>query len=192
MKQIQKGFTLIELMIVVAIIGILAAVALPAYQDYTIRSRVTEGLQLVADAKQAVAQNNATAADLLAAANTFNAQAGGAGATSKYVQTIQITPAAGATQGIITVTFKEGNVGVTAAANQLAFAPYVVTAAGAGGASALGTNQQLGTAIGNVTGTLDWACTSATLQTATARVYTPLPAAPAQGLLAKYAPNECR
>ncbi|WP_277422519.1 pilin [Melaminivora alkalimesophila] len=79
MRSVQKGFTLIELMIVVAIIGILAAVALPAYQDYTKRSRVTEGLALASGAKTAVTEyyssqgawptDNATAG--LAAANTI-------------------------------------------------------------------------------------------------------------------------
>jgi type IV pilus assembly protein PilA len=67
MKQIQKGFTLIELMIVVAIIGILAAVAIPAYQDYTVRARVTEGLGLASAAKALVAENAA------AGATAFNA-----------------------------------------------------------------------------------------------------------------------
>ena len=56
MKKVQQGFTLIELMIVVAIIGILAAIAIPAYQDYTIRAQVSEGLNLSAAAKAAVTE----------------------------------------------------------------------------------------------------------------------------------------
>jgi len=70
MKQVQKGFTLIELMIVVAIIGILAAIAIPAYQDYTIRAQVTEGMNLSSALKASIgeqfAQTGVWPADLIA------------------------------------------------------------------------------------------------------------------------------
>ena len=85
MKKIQQGFTLIELMIVVAIIGILAAVAIPAYQDYTVRARVTEGLSLASAGKTAISEffatsgalptNNATAGLATAASYTGNSVA---------------------------------------------------------------------------------------------------------------------
>ena len=64
MKKVQSGFTLIELMIVVAIIGILAAIALPAYQDYTKRSHVSEGMALAAAAKVAVTEYYASEGSL--------------------------------------------------------------------------------------------------------------------------------
>ncbi len=74
MKQIQKGFTLIELMIVIAIIGILAAVALPAYQDYTIRARVSEALLAASSARTAVSEVYANAGQMLPSANSMNIQ----------------------------------------------------------------------------------------------------------------------
>lgn len=91
----QKGFTLIELMITVAIVGILAAVALPAYQDYTIRAQVTEGMSLAAGAKSTVAEFYANKGDLPA----DNTEAGYSGATGKYVTGVEIDA------GVITATF---------------------------------------------------------------------------------------
>ena len=88
MKSVQKGFTLIELMIVVAIIGILAAIAIPQYQDYTIRSKLTEALNLAAPAKLGVAESYASNGALPG----DNATAGIAAAiTSKYVASLLIT-----------------------------------------------------------------------------------------------------
>ncbi|MBI4989022.1 MAG: pilin [Rhodocyclales bacterium] len=84
MKTIQKGFTLIELMIVVAIIGILAAVALPAYQDYTVRAKVSEGLIAASSARTAVSEVYANAGRMLPSAASMNVQS----QTSQWVNSV--------------------------------------------------------------------------------------------------------
>lgn len=92
----SQGFTLIELMIVVAIIGILAAVAVPAYQDYVARARVSEGLILATEAKHEVGGNGISSASALAiTADVWNARMGSGGSRSKYVDSIRMDAVAG-------------------------------------------------------------------------------------------------
>ena len=99
MKKVQQGFTLIELMIVVAIIGILAAIAIPAYQDYTIRAQVSEGMNLAAAAKAAIAEtylNRGIAPANRTAAGMSNL---GTDTNGKYVTSVDVAA------GVITVTY---------------------------------------------------------------------------------------
>ncbi|MBT2300793.1 pilin [Variovorax paradoxus] len=97
-RNVQKGFTLIELMIVVAIIGILAAVALPAYQDYTTRAKISEVLVMGAPAKLAVAETTSSLGTL-ASVTASNTGYEFPGAT-KYVSNVAIT----ASSGLVTIT----------------------------------------------------------------------------------------
>jgi type IV pilus assembly protein PilA len=164
MKTVQKGFTLIELMIVVAIIGILAAIAIPAYQDYTIRAQVTEGLNLASSAKAAVSET-------FGSNGTWpinNAGAGLSGATDikgKYVTGVAV--GAG---GVITITY--GGQANSAILNQtLALTPYT-----------------------SVSGDISWVCGDKGTTGTTGLTIASGATTPALGgtLTAKYRPANCR
>ena len=118
MTKLQKGFTLIELMIVVAIIGILAAIAIPAYQDYTIRAQVSEGMNLAAAAKAAVAETYLNRGKAPATRTAAGMSPNGTDTSGKYVDEIRVA------NGVITIVY--GNEANTQIVNKtLELVPYV-------------------------------------------------------------------
>jgi type IV pilus assembly protein PilA len=132
--KLQKGFTLIELMIVIAIIGILAAIALPAYQDYTVRSKVSEGLNMVGAAKLAVAETY----DSTGAFATGNLTYGMPVATSIKGTYVSSITAAGTR---ITIQYKPAGLGGNPTAN----------------------NQTIFIVASSNTGSVEWTCSTGTM-----------------------------
>jgi type IV pilus assembly protein PilA len=169
MKALQKGFTLIELMIVIAIIGILAAIAIPAYQNYTIRAKVTEGISLADSAKTAVAEgfeSNGTTG-IKAASTAWLASF----KPTKYVTSITVSTVTGA------ITIKYG----AEAPGPINGKTLILTPNVAGNTPDKAAATDQGDPI-------DWACESSTSQTASADKLTVTGGAT---LPAQYAPSNC-
>jgi type IV pilus assembly protein PilA len=202
-RSMQKGFTLIELMIVVAIIGILAAVALPAYQDYTTRAKVTDGISLASSAKTAVsenAQNGQPYASgwVIGATPTIQAglninglnQTGGAvaNALSRNVDSISVD----SVNGQIIITYNAAMSGAAVAGvSTLAISPGV-SPVGGGPLVAL-TGGTTTTSIVPASA-LVWACGGVNVAAPAAPVFTAagLQTAASGTLLLKYRPASCR
>lgn len=170
-----QGFTLIELMIVVAIIGLLAALALPAYQDFTVRAKIAEGIVAATTGKEILSeafQSNGISG-MNAAAAAYNATPVNQKST-KYVSDIQITGAASPWPVVVMVSATNGN-GIPTGLN--------------GRTIVLSPNVQGAIPIASAQGAVDWACAS---DTATAAAARGLANRTLGTLPAKFAPAECR
>jgi type IV pilus assembly protein PilA len=168
-RQHATGFTLIELMIVIAIIGVLAAIALPAYQNYTIRSQVSEGLSLAAGVKTAVADYFAQTGTFPAAGITTAVSASGLGYSTvpsgKYVSRLDILA-----NGVIQAVF-----GGSAANAQLTDTTSLGLAAG------IASN-----------GDLVWFCGTTSAASISGLVYRPSAGAGTSGLRPQWVPSSCQ
>lgn len=173
-KKVQQGFTLIELMIVIAIIGILAAVALPAYQDYTVRAKISEAVIAGSSVKALISEAFQTdsIAGITSAATAFNA-APAAQKTSKYVSNIVANPASPYSITVSIAATATNGLPTAINGNTIVFSPNVA------GIIPTAASQ----------GAIDWACTTLGVTSATNRN---LANRPAGSLPAKYAPSECK
>lgn len=162
MKAIQKGFSLIELMIVIAILGILAVIALPAYQDYTARAQVSEAILLMEGQKSAVVEYYADKGKW----PTSNTEAGIAAATDikgKYVKQVEVGG-----DGVITATMESENVNKEIKGKTVSLTPHATTATAS---TTPGT-----TASATANGSFTWTCKSGTTN----------------GVATKFLPSSCR
>lgn len=135
MKAIQKGFTLIELMIVIAIIGILAAIAIPAYQDYIVRAKVSEGISLASAAKAAVAETRQSLGRFATSQASYGLPAA-ASISGNNVTSVTVTPAS----GVITILYSAADANISGQT-------VIMTPTFAAGA-----------------GSMSWVCTGGTVQ----------------------------
>ena len=180
MKKKNKGFTLIELMITISIVAILTSIALPAYQDYMIRSRVVEGMLFAESAKYEIVTDVSTLIDLNVISTNWNNQPNYNGTipTSKYVDSVRIST----TTGVITIDFNHLSLGISANEDQLTLSPSVHSTNGI-----LTLVQSL--AQGQ-RGAIDWACVSDSSTTAaTLGLPFVVPEKPIRG---KYVTASCR
>ena len=167
MNKMQKGFTLIELMIVIAIIGILAAIAIPQYQDYVTRSKITEGLNLAAAAKTAVAETFQSNGHMPTGTNAADPNSFGlpmsVSIAGNYVESVEVgVPSAGAIQ--------------------IMYNPATV------GGGLTGTTNVLTLTPGTVGGSILWACGNTTVTTTGGATVT----GAGTTVVAKFLPANCR